>query len=106
MRIREGGGHADMIQDLVAIADLGESNPEPLTDIGLNLETLQQARTVSHNMSELLSASNGSKDEKNQAKVLRDKAYTLLYNKVSEIREYGRYVFWKNEERREKYLID
>jgi len=35
--------------------------------------------------------------------LLRDKVYTLLYNKVSEIREYGRYVFWKDVDRKEKY---
>ncbi|MBR8538346.1 hypothetical protein KDU71_22435 [Carboxylicivirga sediminis] len=106
MRIREGGGHADLLQDLVDLADLGEKHPEPLTDIGLSLEPLQKARLTSHAMSVLLSASNGAKDQKNQAKLLRDKAYTLLFNKVSEIREYGRYIFWRDAERREKYLID
>ncbi len=106
MRIREGGGHADLLQDLVDLADLGEKHPEPLTAIGFNLEPLQKARLTSHAMSVLLSASNGAKDEKNQAKLLRDKTYTLLYLKVSEIREYGRYIFWRDAERREKYLID
>ncbi|WP_054720919.1 hypothetical protein [Marinifilum fragile] len=106
MRIREGGGHSDMIQDLVELAVLGEKNSNELTNIGFDVASLQTARTTSHNMSELLAASNGSKDESSANKVLRDKAYSLLVERVSRIREYGRYVFWKNEERREKYLND
>ncbi len=106
MRIRDGGGHSDMIQDLVELAVLGEKYPEPLTRIQFNMEALQKARSTSHQMSELLAASNGSKDESSNTKLLRDKAYTLLFSKVSEIREYGRYLFWKNSERRQKYLND
>ena len=106
MRIREGGGHADMIQDLVELATLGEKHPEPLAAINFDTASLQNAKTTSHAMSELLAASNGSKDESSAAKTIRDKAYTLLFNKASAIREYGRYIFWKNNERREKYLND
>ncbi|MUP38129.1 hypothetical protein [Labilibaculum euxinus] len=57
-------------------------------------------------MSEFLAVSNGSKDESSPNKSLRDKAYTLLMERVSSIREFGSYVFWKNEERRNKYLND
>lgn len=106
MRIREGGGHADMIQDLVELAVLGEKNPEPLNKIGFDTASLQNARSTSYSMSELLAASNGSKDDSSANKILRDKAYTLLVERVSTIREYGRYIFWKDEERREKYLND
>ena len=104
MRIREGGGHTDMIQELIELAALEESNSDELTNIGFDVVSLQTARTISHSMSELLAASNGFKDESSANKVLRDKAYTLLVERVSQIREYGRYVFWKNEDRREKYL--
>jgi len=103
-RIKEGSSHADMIQDLIELAVLGEKNPEPLTKINFDVATLQTARTISHNMSELLAASNGSKDESSKNKLLRDKAYTLLIGHMSAIREYGKYVFWKDEERKEKYL--
>lgn len=106
MRIREGGGHADMIQDLIELAILGEKNPDELTKIGFDVASLANAKTTSHTMSELLANSNGSKDESSANKVLRDKAYTLLADRVSTIREYGRYVFWKDEDRKEKYLIN
>ncbi|MCT4587610.1 MAG: hypothetical protein N4A71_07290 [Carboxylicivirga sp.] len=102
-RISEGSGRRDMIQDLVELAVIGEKNPQPLSEISFDATRLQGARTLSHNLSELLAQANGSSDESSQTKKLRDKAYTLLAERVSSIREYGRYVFWKNEDRREKY---
>ena len=54
-------------------------------------------------MSELLAL---SKDEKSTSKLLHDKAYTLLTNHMSTIRDYGKYAFWKNEDRKEKYMTN
>ncbi|MCY1718788.1 hypothetical protein OU798_00435 [Prolixibacteraceae bacterium Z1-6] len=102
-RIREGASHADMIQDLIELAVLGEKYPEPLTSVNLDPDLLPQARTVSHTMSELLAAANGANGEGSANKLLRDKAFTLLFEKDSTIREYGRYVFWKDEDKRSKY---
>jgi hypothetical protein len=48
---------------------------------------ISQARELSHNMSELLAASNGAAGEGNEAKILRDKAFTLLDEKARIIRE-------------------
>lgn len=103
VRISEGSGHADMIQDLLELAVLGENYPEPLTAIGYDVALSQKARTTSRAMSELLAAANGSADATSGNKLNRDRAYTLLAAKVSMVREYGRYVFWRNEARREKY---
>lgn len=102
-RIREGASKADMVQDLIELAILGEKYPEPLSSINLELDLLQQARTISHTMAELLAAANGSDGEGSPIKLLRDKAFTLLFEKDSTIREYGRYVFWKNEDKRNRY---
>ena len=104
MRIREGGGNRDLVQDLLELAILGEINPAPLNEVGFDLAKLEAAKTLSHNLADLLAQVNGSKDESSANKILRDKAYTLLFERVSKIREYGRYVFWKNDERKEKYL--
>lgn len=103
MRIREGTSHADMVQDLIELAVLGEKYPEPLTAINFDLDQLQAARRLSHAMSELLAAANGSLDESNGTKQLRDKAFSLLYKTDSAVREYGRYVFWKDEDKRKRY---
>ncbi|QGY42528.1 hypothetical protein GM418_02315 [Maribellus comscasis] len=103
IRIRESGSNADMVQDLLDLAVLGEKYPAPLTAINFDLEKLAQSRTLSHNMSELLAASNGTAGEGNETKVLRDKAYTLLAEKARIIRDYGQYVFWKNENKLKRY---
>ncbi len=104
-RIREGRTHADMVQDLVDIAVLGEKYPEPLTAINLDLNLLTQSRTVSHAMSELLAASNGAAGDSSVNKQLRDKAFTLLAEKARIVRDYGQYVFWKDEDRKKRYYV-
>jgi len=104
MRIREGGSNADMVQDLIELAVLGEKYKEPLVAINFDLASLEQARTTSHAMSELLAAANGSAGEASPNKVMRDKAYTLLAEKASAIRETGQYIFWKEDEKRSKYI--
>ena len=103
MRIREGNSNADMVQDLAEFALLGEKYPEPLRAINFDMDLLEQSLTVSQHMAELLAASNGATDDSSVNKKMRDKAFTLLFEKESTIREYGRYVFWKDEDRRSKY---
>ena len=85
------------------MAVLGEKYPDSLAAIHFDMEKLSQARALSHNMSELLAASNGAAGEGNEAKILRDKAYTLLAEKVRIIRDYGQYVFWKDENKLKRY---
>jgi len=104
MRIREGASHADMVQDLVELAILGEKYPDPLTAINFDLASLEQARTVSHTMSELLAAANGAAGTASENKTMRDKAFTLLFEKAKTIREYGQYVFWRDESKKENYF--
>ena len=94
-----------MIQDLIELAVLGEKYPEPLTAVQFDLDKLQQGRSVSHAMSELLAAANGAAGDSNETKVLRDKAFTLLAERDRTIREYGRYVFWQDEDKRDRYAL-
>jgi hypothetical protein len=103
MRIREGASNADMVQDLIELAVLGEKYPDPLVAINFDMESLNVARTTSQSMAELLAASNGAAGETSPNKVMRDKAFTLLSGKESTVREFGRYVFWKDEEKLAKY---
>lgn len=52
----------------------------------------------------LLTAINGERDENDKpSKEMRDRAYVYLKETVDGICEYGKYVFWENEERLEKY---
>jgi len=55
-------------------------------------------------MGPLLSAINGERDENDKpTKEMRDRAYVYLKEAVDQICEYGKYVFWEDEERLEKY---
>lgn len=104
LRIREGGSNADMVQDLIELAVLGEKYPEPLAAINFDVAALAEARSTSQAMAELLAASNGAAGESSANKLLRDKAFTLLRNKATTIREFGQYVFWKDDDKRKNYF--
>ncbi|MGL1889837.1 MAG: hypothetical protein OCD76_25205 [Reichenbachiella sp.] len=101
--IEDGIGHADMIQDLNDLSVLGKANTPLLEVIGLDLTKLDQAATTASEMSVLLATMNGERTENNYAKRIRDKAYTLLKENVDEVREAGKFVFWKNEKRIKGY---
>lgn len=97
--IEKGDGHEDMVQDLNDLSVLGLANPEQLTAIGFNLESLGTAATLSDEMAQLLSEVNGNKTLGNEGKYLRDQAYTYLKKLVDEVRTCGKYAFRKDEKR-------
>ncbi len=101
--ITEGSGHADMIQDLNDIAVLGRENPDLLTAIGFDLDQLDLAATRADELADLLAEANGDKADPNQSKIIRDKAYIYLKVLVDEIREAGKYVFRKDQNRLKGY---
>jgi len=103
-RIREGGGHADMIQDLLELSVLAEKYPQPLAEINYDVNLNSKSINTSQAMANLLAKVNGSSSEISENKLIRDKAFTLLYERMMKIRECGRYVFWKNEDRKKCYL--
>lgn len=102
--IAEGDGHADMIQDLNDLAVLGRENQAPLEAIGFDLSKLDLAATKADEMGNLLGLANGDKADQNQSKLLRDKAYTYLKELVDEIRDAGKYLFWRNPQRYQGYI--
>jgi hypothetical protein len=104
--IADGTGDDDMIQDLNDLSVLGKANPEPLNAIGFDATKLDTASTKSDEMAELLATANGDKAEQNESKLIRDKAYTHLKELVDEIREAGKYVFWKDEIRYRGYTSE
>jgi len=104
--ITDGSGDDDMIQDLNDLSVLGKANQEPLTAIGFDASKLDTAGTKSDEMAELLATANGDKAEQNESKMIRDKAYTHLKELVDEIREAGKYIFWKDEIRYRGYTSE
>ena len=102
--VADGSGHADMIQDLNDLAVLGKANTEALTAIGFDLAQLDAAATAADEMADLLATANGEKAEQNESKTIRDKACTHLKELVDEVREAGKYLFWRTPYRYRGYV--
>jgi len=101
--IEEGYGNADLVQDLSDLAVLGNANFPLLEAIGFQASKLDTSAKLSSEMSVLLATMNGERVDTNKSKRLRDKAYTHLKEVVDEIREAGKFVFWKDEVRVKGY---
>lgn len=101
--IAEGDGHADMIQDLNDLSVLGKANLELLNAIGFDSSKLDIAAEKAASMAELLALANGSRESGNEMKDLRDRAYTHLKEQADNLRESGRFLFWKNPNRAKGY---
>jgi hypothetical protein len=101
--IEEGTGNEDLVQDLSNLAVLGKANLALLTTIGITEAKLTAAESKSTEMSGLLALMTGERTENNSAKILRDKFYTLLKQSVDDIREAGKFVFWKDAKRLKGY---
>ena len=102
--IAEGNTNADMIQDLNDLSLLGKSNTGPLEAINFSPEKLEIAANASDELANLLALANGDKSLQSESKVIRDKAYTHMKQLVDEIRNAGKYLFWKNEKRYKGYV--
>lgn len=101
--IREGSGHADMIQDLNDLVVLGNAQQELLQIINFNQSKIEQAAQMADEMAGILADANGEKLKESATRVTRDKSYTYLKELVDEIRACGKFVFWKNENRLKGY---
>ncbi|WP_321310654.1 hypothetical protein [Marinifilum fragile] len=103
-KIAEGSGYGDMVQDFSDLYVFGTAKPQALLDIGFDNTKLEKALELANSMGPLLSAINGERDENDKpSKEMRDRAYVYLKEAVDQICEYGKYVFWEDEERLEKY---
>lgn len=104
--IAQGDSNSDMVQDLNDLAVLGKANAELLTAIGFDLTLLDLAADLSDRMGDLLGATNGERKSVSEAMQLRDKAFTYLKQAVDEIRECGKFAFWRNPDRLKGYVSD
>ncbi|TLX73001.1 hypothetical protein E9993_16175 [Labilibacter sediminis] len=97
--IAEGGGIDDMIQDLSDLEVMGKNNPEPLQQINFDMTLVDKAGLLSDAMADLRAEANGEKRNANEALEIRNQMYTLLKEKVDEIRSCGKYLFWRDAKR-------
>jgi len=99
-----GDSNADMVQDLNDLSVLGKANLDLLAAIGFDAALLDEAALTSDQMGDLLGATNGERKKDSEAMNIRDKAFTHLKAPMDEIRNCGKYVFWKNPDRLEGYI--
>ncbi len=101
--IARGSGHADMIQDLNDLSVLGKAHAEELEAIKFKMAILDEAAGMADELSDLLGAATTERADSSAAKKLRDQAFTYLKGAVDEVRVFGQYVFWRDDERSRGY---
>lgn len=103
-RINEGASSADMVQDLIELAVLGKENTSKLEVVGCDITKLDRAEQLAEEVGILLSKVNDDRSNGDKpAKEMRDRAYSYLKQAVDTIREAGRFVHWKDEEKAKQY---
>jgi ElaB/YqjD/DUF883 family membrane-anchored ribosome-binding protein len=103
--ISRGSSHTDTIQDLNDLAVVGKENADELSKINFEMSMLDTATNLTHECTDLLAKAHGDKGY-NEAKDIRDRAYTFLKKAVDTIRDAGQYVFWRDSERAVGYASD
>ncbi len=101
--IGEGNGNADMIQDLSDAAVLARKYPDELTAINFDMTLIDTAETLSGAMADILALANGERQSESESMSIRNQMYTLLKESVDEVRNCGKYVFWRNAKRIDGY---
>jgi hypothetical protein len=104
--IAQGDTNSDMVQDLNDLSVLGKANVDLLTAINFDLGRLDTAANLADHMGDLLGATNGERKTDSEAMAIRDRAYTYLKQAVDEIRECGKFVFWRTPDRMKGYMSD
>ncbi|HMA65644.1 MAG TPA: hypothetical protein VKO63_10615 [Chitinispirillaceae bacterium] len=94
--VAEGTTDADMILDLNTINHIGKNNPDELNAIRFDMKLLDTAAETAQQMQELLAQANGTSPVYNEARLVRDQAYTMLKKSVDDVRECGQHVFYRN----------
>lgn len=104
--IAQGDTNSDMVQDLNDLSELGKANLDLLARINFDASLLQKAADLADRMGDLLGAANGERKKDSEKMLTRDKAFTFLKEAVDEIRECGKFVFWRNPDRLKGYSSD
>jgi hypothetical protein len=103
-QIKRGNSNAALIQDLSDLAILGNAFPEPLLTVQFDLQLLEQAETMPGQLASLLARVHAEKPDNKTNRMLRDKAYIYLKDAMDEIRRYGQFVFFRDEQKRRGYV--
>ncbi|MBN1578716.1 MAG: hypothetical protein JW913_19285 [Chitinispirillaceae bacterium] len=104
--VAEGVDNADKIQDLSDLRALGLEYKEDLGKINFDLTLFDKAAEAADRLGELLGAANAETAIINEALDIRNRAFTHLRNLMTEVRECGKYVFYRNKKRLRGYTSE
>jgi len=102
-QLLEGTTHAEMIQSLFNLSEIGKSNQELLTAIGFDLTLLDLAAQKSDELRLLYAEATRDREDFSEFKKIRDQAFTHLKEAVDLIRKCGQYIFWRDPARVKGY---
>ncbi|OVE82247.1 hypothetical protein BVY04_01465 [bacterium M21] len=101
-RIEDGTGYADLIQDLNDVSLLAGKQKQLLKAVGYDMKLTHDAAATCDRLGYLHAVAKVEGND-NELHIIRNKAYTLVKNSVDTIRECGRFLFWRDEDRLEGY---
>ncbi len=101
-QIEEGDTHADLVQDFSDLSVLLRAYEAELANY-LAPELATETDQLSAELANLLAAANGERYAPNEKKIVRNQAYTLLKEEVDELRDFGKFLFWKDQDHAEQY---
>ncbi|MFA8299768.1 MAG: hypothetical protein ACEPOV_06380 [Hyphomicrobiales bacterium] len=95
--IGKSSNDRDMIQDLQDYCALGKEYPDYFTAINFNTEEFADIDKKALEYGRLYSDAISQKNKQHDYKDIRDRAFTILNNLVRDIRDYGRFAFYKDD---------
>jgi len=101
--IREGSSYANMVHDLMTLYVIGTENPEPLQAINYDFSNLERCKEIADDAGIQFALSNDDREERSEQLDVRNRAHAFMMEAANEVREYGKFVFWKDPERYKKY---
>lgn len=102
-RIPKNESHAGMIQDLNNLRVIGENNRELLTAVNFDHTLLEQVEQLSQQLSTLYAQSIREANGYDNARIIRDQAYTHLKEAVDRIYRFGQHLFLNDPHRKRGY---
>ncbi|MFA8436231.1 MAG: hypothetical protein ACEPOZ_17080 [Marinifilaceae bacterium] len=101
--LAQGRSKQYFAQKLINLAILGWDQKELLQSVSFDLNLLDQAHATGTRIGKLVATANSLHKRNSKNKELRNRAYTHLKCAMDQVRDMGKYVFRKNQYRRQGY---
>ncbi len=89
---------------LLQLANIADKHSTLLSTINFDTSQSERARALSNSISELLALKTVSSNPAKDTLLWRNCTYTLLYQKMTEIRNCGKYAFYHNNKKCKQYM--